>query len=78
MMSDRKPLVSVLLSFFSLLRLHVCSALLREAERCGIRRGGQAGAQRTLYAVACMPWFGAGSGRDMAFSHSRMALMLRL
>src|SRR4029450_7909403 len=33
MMSDRKHLVSVLLSFFSLLRLHVCSALLREAER---------------------------------------------
>jgi hypothetical protein len=38
----------------------------------------EAEAQRTLYAVACMPWFGAGSGRDMAFSHSRMALMLRL
>jgi hypothetical protein len=33
MMSDRKHLVSVLLSFFSLLRLHVCSPLLREAER---------------------------------------------
>src|SRR5712692_8678099 len=24
----------------------------------------EAGAQRTLYAVACTPWFGAGPGRD--------------
>jgi hypothetical protein len=34
----------------------------------------EAGARhkRTLAAVRCKPWFGAGSGRDMAFSHSRM------
>ena len=40
MMSDRKHLVSVLLSFFSLLRLHVCSALLHEAERRGSAAAG--------------------------------------
>lgn len=31
MMSDRKYLILVLLPFFSLMRLHACSALLRAA-----------------------------------------------
>jgi len=34
----------------------------------------EAEAKRKLYAVACTRLFGAGSGRDMAFPSSRIAL----